>query len=359
MKKYDVIVIGSGPAGNLFASLTAAARLSVLVIEKDSAAKPYSQRLCLSPDCLHLWERQKLFAEFTALPHTRLKNISFSFGSNPPIDFPPSPDGKEIYSIDKEVLNGWLRERAIAAGAEYLPGIRCQEVDFARRLNTDAGEFHSKVLVGADGRNSWVARMANFPLRKIRHPKTAWLSSSQLPGSDSAHFKFFKEGYFGFMPTSGSHTDLFMMLKKDCTHAPQKFMNDFFPGNDHLSWHSLPPAITYAATPAKNNILLIGDAAKTVEPLTGHGIYLALKSAEIAANLVIETQLKGGWNYLDDRYIYQHNELYGYLSQRNRIANFFIKYPRCGTLAVKYAARYPRIAQNYLPYFSGLENIGG
>jgi flavin-dependent dehydrogenase len=360
MKKYDVIVIGSGMAGNLFAYLTASARLSVLLIEKNNTPKAHARSIGLNPACWQVWQRLKFTDEFKALPHTLLKSIEISFAGHSPTSFPVDPDRPEIRCLGKENLKIWLREKAIAAGAEYLPGVECKEVDFARRLMTDVGEFHSKVLIGADGRNSWLARMANFPLKKINRHKTIWQTNIPAPGKENtAHYKFFKEGYLELTPPADGATDVYMILREKCQQTPQRIMNDFFPGHEHLSWHSFPHARNNPAAVAKNNILLLGDAGKVLEPFTGQGIRLALRSAEIAARLVIETRLKGGWNYLDDRYNYAHAGLCQNLSFRNRLADFLVKYPVIGARAVKYAARHRGIAQNYLPYFSGLKDIDG
>jgi flavin-dependent dehydrogenase len=357
MKKYDVIVIGSGIAGNLFACLTASARLSVLLIEKNNVPKTHSRSIGLNPDCWQIWKRLKFTDEFKALPHALLKTIDISFAEHSPASFPVDPDNPEIRCLGKETLKAWLREKAIAAGAEYLPGVECKAVDFARRLMTDAGEFHGKVLIGADGRNSWLARMANFPFKKINRYKTIWQTNIHSPGKENtAHYKFFQEGYLELTPPVGGESNVYMILRKNCQHTPQRIMNDFLPGHEHLSWHSFPHARNNPAATAKNNILLLGDAGKIPEPFTGQGAYLALRSAEIAARLVIETQLKGGWSYLDDRYNHAHTGLCQNLSFRNRLADFLVKHPFVGTRAVKYAARHRGIALNYLPYFSGLED---
>ncbi|MDD5261422.1 MAG: NAD(P)/FAD-dependent oxidoreductase [Methylacidiphilales bacterium] len=345
MKKYDAIVVGAGPAGSLFSYLTAKAGLHTLLIDK--AVFPRSKVCgdCLNPRCWNIWERQGLADSFRTLPHSVIKSFSLSFENNPPSRF-PLPDGiGELRAVTREVLDEWLRQQAIEAGAECLTGIRGQSIDYSQRLMTDAGEFQGKVLIGADGRTSWVARMGGFPSMAFKCRRIAWQTT--LPGDatdESIHMKFFREGYFGLVRYSPQYANLCMTLSGRRTGAtPQKIMNRLFPGHEHLTWHSTYPISRQPRVPARDNILLLGDAARVVEPFTGEGIYLALRTAEIAAQLVIDTYRKGGWSTLDRHYIQEHARLYQGMSFHNNLTRFLGKHPRTGMLTAKSLTQVPTV----------------
>jgi len=53
-------------------------------------------------------------------------------------------------------------------------------------------------------------------------------------------------------------------------------------------WRTITPLTRAAISPAHENLLLMGDAARVVEPFTVEGIYYALRSGELAANAIVK-----------------------------------------------------------------------
>ena len=344
MKKYDAIVIGAGPSGSLFSFLLAKAGLQVLMIDKSNFPRPKVCGDCLNPKCWNIWERAGLAGKFRMLPHSVATSFSLSVESGKPLQIPLPDDTRELRSVCRETLDDWLRQEAVSAGAECLTGIRVQSMDFDRRLSTEAGEFHSKVLIGADGRNSWVARNGGFPVARIHCHRVAWQTNLTAHLADeSIHMKFFREGYFGLVRHSAQSANLCMVLDNRASITPQKITNRFFPGNEHLTWRSIYPISRLPRPPARDNILLLGDAARVVEPFTGEGIYFALRTAELAADLVIDTYRKGGWANLERQYTDAHSRIYRTLSFHNGLTRYLGKRPSLGVWAAKNLMRTPAL----------------
>ena len=354
MNKYDAIVIGAGPSGSLFSCLLARAGLHVLMIDKSNFPRPKVCGDCINPRTWGIWERCKLAGRFQALPHAVAESLSISVENSRQVRI-PMPDGaRELRSVCRETLDDWLRQEAVSAGVECLTGVRVESMDFDRQIMTEAGEFSSKVLIGADGRNSWVARNGGFPNTPIHCHRVAWQTT--LPAhlaDESIHMKFFREGYFGLVRHSAHSANLCMVLDNRASITPQKITNRFFPGNDHLTWRSIYPISRQPRPPARGNILLLGDAARVVEPFTGEGIYFALRTAEIAAALVIDTYRKGGWAALDHQYTVEHSKIYRALSFHNGLTRYLGKRPALGVWAAQNLMRTPVALQFLARSFFG------
>ena len=328
MKKYDAIVVGAGPSGSLFSYLLARAGLQMLMIDKSNFPRP---KVCgdrLNPKCWDIWKRAKLTEQFNKLPHSVARSFTLSLENGEQRNVAIPDNAKELRSVSREILDDWLRQEAVKAGAECLTGTNALSLDFDNRLLTEAGEFCAKVLIGADGRNSWVAQAGGFPNTPVKCHRVAWQTT--LPSAladESVHMKIFREGYFGLARHSDRSANLYMVLDNRNDVTPQKIANRFFPGHEHLTWRSMYPVSRQPRPPARGNILLLGDAARIVEPFTGEGVYFALKSAEIAANLVIDTYRKGGWSTLDRQYTDEHARCYRTMSFHNNLTRFLGKRP--------------------------------
>jgi flavin-dependent dehydrogenase len=86
---------------------------------------------------------------------------------------------------------------------------------------------------------------------------------------------------------------------------------------------------------APEGLLLVGDAARVVEPFTGEGIYYALASGELAARCIVAERLSA--------YPALHAALYRGRLWVNQLARFASLHPRVATQFLRIAQRAPRI----------------
>jgi flavin-dependent dehydrogenase len=85
-----------------------------------------------------------------------------------------------------------------------------------------------------------------------------------------------------------------------------------------------------------------------VDPFTGEGIYLALRSAQLAARCCQSALQTGRISQLAEKYRPQHRDLYRELSWTNPLTRFLGEYPKLGMFAASWIKRAPIL----LRYFS-------
>ena len=160
--------------------------------------------------------------------------------------------------------------------------------------------IRARMLIGADGRNSWVA--SRLRLSGRHRPKRTAIGYQFVlrgvdPGRHRVEIHLFPGGYAGLVHLGDGTANLCMAVMrgvaprqraKDLSAFPFLASNPFL--RELLSRAELgspvrstfpiyfPPRRSYAEA-----VLLAGDAARVVEPVTGDGIYFALRSGLLAA----------------------------------------------------------------------------
>lgn len=344
---HDVVILGAGPAGSMAALIAARAGFAVAVIDKSTFPRPKICGDCINPRTWDIWNRLGLEESFSRLPHNRLTQLRLSRDFQTPLEFPIAKKAGEQRAVSREVLDHWLKAEAEAAGAVFHCGTVPLSLDEGTLLQTSAGAFRGKVMIGADGRNSWLARVGGLSRTGPRCRRVAWQTS--LPGAvagDAVHMSFFPEGYFGLARNGTGQANLCMVLKEGSETTAQKVVERYFPGCGPLSWRSTTPIARAQARPASGNILLVGDAARVVEPFTGEGIYLALRTGELAGTLAAEALQTDSLDSLPDRYSQSHARIYRQLSWQNRLTRWLGAHPRVGRWAVPWLHRYPEATKS-------------
>jgi flavin-dependent dehydrogenase len=340
---YDAIVVGAGPAGSLYSYLTARAGLKVLLIDKSYFPRPKVCGDTLNAHCWDIWKKTGLETGFRKLPCHIIKEFSLSSENSPPVTLSyESRDGSDHRAVSRDHLDDWLREEAIAAGATCRTSLTPNSFDAPASIHTPEGSFHGSLAVAADGRNSWLARAAGFSVGKARCRRVAWQTTIPSHFVDqSIHMKFFEEGYLGVTRITDESANLCMVINRARNHTPQRVAARFFPGLPACSWRSVTPLSRGSTKAAQDKVLLLGDAARVVEPFTGEGIYFALESARRAADLTIRHWKAGDFSHLSAAYRRSHRLLYCRLSYQNRLTRTLAQRPSLGVRAARFLNAHP------------------
>ena len=198
-------------------------------------------------------------------------------------------------------LDAYLAEQATVAGADFRDGAAVSEVVVERdRAVATVGGFRieASYLVGADGANGIVARSTglgegtrpgialegNVPWRDLEpglYRGTVWVELGVVPGGyawvfpKGDHANLGVGGWFDEGPRLRTHL---ARLARAHGLEPEALTD--------VRGHRLPMR-RLASRSAKGRVLLVGDAAGLVDPLSGDGIYEAFVSAELAADAVL------------------------------------------------------------------------
>jgi menaquinone-9 beta-reductase len=310
MKHFDVAIIGAGPAGSSAAIQLATKGYSVALLDKEQFPR---EKLCgdfLNPVNWPLLRELKVERAVLARPHEKVSIFRFtSFsGEEAEIPLPAGRDGAVVgLGLRRFDLDHVLLERANSLGVTVLDGWKPKELERQPdgwMLKADKSLLGARVLIGADGRNSWVAhhlgladpaamqgRSVGFQFRlKCANRSTGKIEIHLFPG-----------GYAGVVGLDGDTVTLGLAIEKHRLldgRPEQSLLESILPQNPWLkeilrsgsvsemrSTYPVyfPPRRTYG-----DGVLLVGDAARVNEPVTGEGIYFALKSGVFAAKTVDE-----------------------------------------------------------------------
>lgn len=186
-------------------------------------------------------------------------------------------------------------------------------------VSLDSGEMIvAKLLVGADGANSWLRQQANIPLnfRDYQHTALVCNVQTELPHQQQCRQIFNAEnGILAFLPLHQSHLcSIVWSLPpmeaekwRDCDETA--FNHALTVAFDHQlglctvqsARHTFPLTARFARDFAQNRIALIGDAAHTIHPLAGLGVNLGFMDA-----LALAEEVEKNWSAHKDIGEYRH-----------------------------------------------------
>ncbi len=294
---FDAIIVGAGPAGGMCAYELSKNNISVLVIEKERLPR---YKTCaggltkkayeiLPKDVLSLVENDAYRVNLT---------LNHRWGFSKITSFPI------VKMVMRDRLDYFLVKKAEHLGARVLDKTVIKSIVESSdciHVSTEARNFKSKLIVGADGITGCVARSLELTKRPkcgiaIEGEVTPTNNLSQLNeynGSLHLDFNVVPKGYGWIFPKKehlsvGVFTTLPEM--RDIKQHFNSYLNDKGLANgyqtDSLKGHQIPIG---GRGPEKLNSkrgLLIGDAAGLADPITGEGIYFALRSGQIAAKAI-------------------------------------------------------------------------
>ncbi|HVF22992.1 MAG TPA: NAD(P)/FAD-dependent oxidoreductase [Pyrinomonadaceae bacterium] len=323
MAQFDVLIVGAGPAGSFAAELLAKGGTKVALFDGRPAGEPKACGGGVTAKALKAWPEL-----LNAVGRTIYELDLYS------------PSGKRLHlKLDEPfavysrvVFDGYLRDRARDAGAqvfsEKISSRKITKTNNSWRLTSETGEWSGAVLVGADGANSGIAKTLAGPLAPS-DMEVAFGYRAPLPKNSSANavpptvVAFLPRwvGYawafprpdhisFGIATTQDAfeHQPLDDLLWRfmisyyhQCTGAARvnaTFWKDEAdtPETIAIRERLRDTADRYAAripglaattwdkrTVSGDDWALLGDAAGFADPVTGEGIYYALRSAELYA----------------------------------------------------------------------------
>ncbi|MDB4948784.1 MAG: NAD(P)/FAD-dependent oxidoreductase [Gemmatimonadetes bacterium] len=315
----DVLVAGGGPAGAATAAHLARAGLRVTLLDRQRFPR---DKVCgdfVGPAAMVELDALGV----TGVPEYRATNVirhaAVHLNGVELIRQPlPQVEGMPAYGrvIPRMLLDAWLLDAARRAGANLVEGVRVTGFDAGPHGVTVAAErdrepctFRARLLVGADGSNSVVARTlrGSVPPDEDRIVAVRAYYDGDSGPEDRCDLYFTGEsfpGYYWLFPTGGGRANVGVGM----------VLETLPPTGDHLRGLLLDlvardpalsarlegarmegkvvgwPLTTYDARlpVVGERVMLVGDAAGFINPLNGEGIQYALVSARWAAETVAD-----------------------------------------------------------------------
>jgi len=291
MEVVDVAIVGGGPAGSTCAAFCAAAGLRTLLLEREKFPREKVCGDCLNPACWAVLERLGIAEQVRNSPHGVLDAVEFIAINGDKLRLGlPRGDQSEI-AIKRSLFDDLLLSRARVLGADVREQATLLALDRSAtntwEIETARETFLARIVVGADGRNSTVARLRNL-LPRPKRERVSLQAHIPLPRDfgNRVVLQFLREGYSGQASVNDRELNL-CLVGTPSTIAPLcAWAEQAFNLRVDQSWRTITPLTRDPVPVAHNNLFFIGDAARVVEPFTGEGIYYALQSGELAANAI-------------------------------------------------------------------------
>jgi flavin-dependent dehydrogenase len=341
MQTFDVAIVGGGPAGSSCASFCALASLKTIVLEREKFPREKVCGDCLNPSCWPVLERLELRQRVRDLPHCELSAVKFIAidGHEVIVDL-PSGRHCEI-SVKRSLFDDLLLKRARELGAE----IREQSTVTGLskngnwKIETASGAvFYSQILIGADGRNSIVARLCNL-LPPLTRERVALQAHLPLPRNfgNRVVLQFLRDGYSGQAPVNETELNLCLVGAPPTISRLRRWARRQFQLPADQPWRTITPLTRSPVPSAQEHLFFIGDAARVVEPFTGEGIYYALRSGELAAHAVAKIFHNDDRQTTLAEFGHAYAEMYRGRLWINRLARGAVLRPHIGSLFVQAA----------------------
>jgi len=341
MECFDVAIVGGGPAGSTCAAFCTRVGLRTLVLERENFPREKVCGDCLNPSCWPVLERLGLAYRVRDLSHSNLDSVQFIAicGRNVIVDLPSGNDSE--LSVKRSLFDDLLLKRARELGAHVREETTVTALahDENWKIETAIGEnFSARILVGADGRNSTVARLCNLLPRPARE-RVALQAHIPLPENFGRRvvLQFLPEGYSGQAPVNETELNLCLVGTPPTISRLRRWAEGHFEITADQSWRTITPLTRSPISCAHENLFFIGDAARVVEPFTGEGIYYAMRSGELAA-IAISKIMRGEDHQATLRQFARAcAEMYRGRLWINRLSRAAVLSPRIASVLVQFA----------------------
>jgi len=296
-RRFNVIVVGAGPAGVSAAKSAAEVGAKTLLLEMNPRI------MAMKPCGMAVSKATLETAEVEASPRL-IHNEAYA------IVYAPNMKSIRLhgtgYLINKTMLLQEIACQAAERGAEIHVGERVlsvRRVDGLMKVETNRGVYEAMVVIGADGYNSTVARCLGIKERSEPIPTIQCvMAGCKIKDPHAVRFYLGNEiapkGYAWIFPWNERVAEVGIGVRG----APikpylDKFIKMF---EDELGRAQI---IDYRGAPVpvggvisefiQDNVILIGDAAGMVIPLTGGGIHSSISSGLTAGEVSAEAALEG------------------------------------------------------------------
>jgi len=321
---YDAIIVGSGPGGSSCAALLGRKGYNVLVLDKAKFPRDKTCGDAVSGKSLRVLRELGIDLQIEKVQHAPIHGVVFSSPKGVQVDLPfkgkNTSGGKEPgYCCKREIMDEiYFQTAKKTKGVKIIENFQVtdiihegQRVVGVKGIYTKdkkPAEFTAKVIVGADGAHSVIARKTGCVT--VPHPKhscaavRAYYKGVKGP-KDRIELHFIDEvlpGYFWIFPVGndeynigigmlvkdmqGRHVNLKEMLFKAIEN--NKLFKERFKDAKLISevkgW-TLPLG-SHRQKMHGSGYVLIGDAASLVDPFTGEGMGNATMSAKIASEVI-------------------------------------------------------------------------
>jgi len=338
---FDIVIVGGGLVG---ASLTAALKhsgLSLALVEsqsslmkitvpknKESAAADWDNRIyAISPGSRSFLERTGAWALLDEKRIAPVEKMRVFGDTGSELEF-------SAYQMGVAELACILENRALHQALRQLleqqenltlfQPAQCSTLkvdeDFASLTLEDGRVLNAKLVVGADGNDSWIRNQSGMGAAPVDYQQQGVVAnfSTELPHRGVAYQWFQTDGILALLPLPGNHVSMVWSVSKERSSSLLSMSNDELCEQVVSASGQLLGELKLATSPASfplrmltlpkitsSRVALIGDAAHNMHPLAGQGVNTGFRDARQLAQILLE---RGAQNDCGDEFMLRRYE---------------------------------------------------
>ena len=335
--QYDIVIVGSGPAGLSLANSLGDTSLKVLVLEKQNLdyiqnPKPDGREIALTHGSKDILQKLGVWELINKDNLSKITSASvLDEGSPNSLDFESNNLDELGYLVSNYQIRKCLYEKA--KNLENITILTENEVKSVKNLENkilvqlNDSEISTKLVVAADSRFSNLRRQFGINTQMRNFAKTMIVTNMTIssPHNGCALERFDYDKTIALLPMVGLKASfvltvdnnnakkwLNMSFEEFGIATSELFGNDFGEMSQIGERHSYPLMGVIADSFVKKRFALLGDAAVGMHPVTAHGFNLGLKGADILAAEILNAHKHGidiGDDYVLKRYQNSHIKL--------------------------------------------------
>ncbi len=321
MKKFDVVIIGGGPAGSASGALLAQAGKSVLIVEREKFPRfhigesliPFGNEVLRD---MGVWEKleragfmTKKGAEFTLSNSCGFQR--FWFRNN------LGPEHAQTFQVERSKFDSLLLDHAHQSGCQISQPASIDSADFHEELidlkiQSEAGieAIQASYVIDASGRDAWIGKKLSVPKSDLGLSKKMAIyahfeNAYRNEGEAAGHITIIRmeQGWFWMIPLDEKKTSVGIVWEQEKLKATGSNLEERFWAMIHSSkeasfrlkggtllgdFHATTDYSYRYHQSAGSRWLMAGDSAGFVDPIFSSGVMIALRTGGLAAQTILK-----------------------------------------------------------------------
>jgi ubiquinone biosynthesis UbiH/UbiF/VisC/COQ6 family hydroxylase len=311
--EFDIIIVGAGLVGASFALALKDSGLKLALVESVVPTAPApewtSRVFAISPGSIEFLSESGAWQQFDAARIAPVRGMHiYGDDGKAKLDFDAHQSGLAELAVIAEarhMQHGLWQALQRQENLELFCPARCASLrlqfDAAVLRLEDGRELHAALIVGADGRESWVRSQAGMDAEPAPYRQMGVIANFEtgLPHGDAAWEWFRGDGVLAFLPLPGQRISIVWTAFEERASELMALPPDEFCRQVQEASHSALGELKLLSKPAafplrllhlehlvKSRVALIGDAAHNVHPLAGQGVNLGFQDARELAKVL-------------------------------------------------------------------------
>lgn len=319
--RYNIIIVGGGMVGLVLAKALADNNFKIAVVESSNREATWNSQVFDTRVSAITRASQNILGAIGAWKNIEAMRISpfremhvWDATGDGVIHFDCAEIGENClgHIVENSVIQSALFQLCQEQeNVSWFTGIKPVQMNIDSQhaqLQLDNGEtLIADLIVGADGGNSWVRKMAEINIDSTDYKQTAIVATvkTEFGHKETAWQRFLPTGPLAFLPLTDGYSSIVwsttpeqaeaLVVMDDgnfCEELARSFDHKLGNITDTSKRAKFPLRSQHAKKYVKDRLALVGDAAHTIHPLAGQGVNLGFADAASLVEVLADARLK-------------------------------------------------------------------